>query len=66
VPLFRKAESQNSLVEKYITPLIDKRQLIKKGIKLVENLLCNNNSKLTVHICCFVMKKVKEMNIELG
>ena len=32
---------------------------------MVQELLKNNNSKLTVHVCCFVMKKVKEKSKKL-
>ena len=32
---------------------------------MVQELLNNSNSKLTVHVCCFVMKKVKEKSKKL-
>lgn len=57
--MFKKVESISSSESKVIRPLLDKRSLVRKGISLVQDLLKRNNSKLTVYICCFVMRKVK-------
>ncbi len=39
---------------------------IINGVKMVQEMLTGNNSKLTVHVCCFLMKKVKEKNKKLS
>lgn len=33
--------------------------MIRKGVGMVQDFLKRNNSKLTVYICCFIMRKVK-------
>ena len=33
---------------------------------MVQELLCASNSKLTINICCFLMKKVQEKSKELA
>lgn len=45
---------------KIIKPIIDKRNWIRKGVIMVQDLLKRNNSKLTVNVCCFLMRKVKQ------
>lgn len=64
--LFKKAESTPSSKSplsdsenKMLKSLLEKRSRIKKGVVMVQELLKRNNSKLTVYICCFLMKKVK-------
>jgi hypothetical protein len=57
--MFKKVESSNVSDNKTLKPIIEKRNLIRKGVIMVQDLLKRTNSKLTVYICCFMMKKVK-------
>lgn len=38
---------------------------MRRGIVMVQDLLKRNNSKLTVYLCCFIMRKVKGKAVEL-
>lgn len=59
------AASSDALTEKVLSPLIQERTEVKSGVKLVQELLSGSSSKLTVHVCCFLMKKVKEKSKQL-
>ncbi len=50
----------NTSDTRIIKPIIQKRNTIRKGVIMVQDLLKRNNSKLTVYMCCFMMKKVKQ------
>ena len=52
--------------EKVIKPLLQLRTKVKMGLKMVQELLCSSNSKLTINICCFLMKKVQEKSKDLA
>lgn len=38
---------------------------MRKGILMVQDLLKRNNSKLTVYLCCFIMRRVKAKTLDL-
>ncbi len=57
--MFKKVESTSTSDNKILKPIVERRNSIRKGVLMVQDLLKRTNSKLTVYICCFMMKKVK-------
>lgn len=64
-PAFKKTESTNTTDTKAMKSILDRRGSMRRGIVMVQDLLKRNNSKLTVYLCCFIMRKVKGKAVEL-
>lgn len=63
--MFKKTESISASDSKIIKPVIEKRAAVRKGVAMVQDFLKRSNSKLTVYICSFIMRKVKSKIHEL-
>lgn len=53
----------SDIEKKIIQNILEKRQKILKGIKMIEKFLSQSSSKTNVYICCFIAKKVLHLAI---
>ena len=51
--------------KKMIQNILEKRQKIQNGVKMIEKFLGQSSSKLNVNICCFIAKKAKTFSNEM-
>jgi precorrin isomerase len=60
----KSTPSISDIEKKIIQNILEKRQKILKGIKMIEKFLSQSSTKTNVHVCCFIAKKVKHLAIE--
>lgn len=53
----------SDIEKKIIQNILEKRQKILKGVKMIEKFLSQSSSKANVSICCFIAKRIKTLAI---
>jgi hypothetical protein len=64
-PIFKKPDPVPSADCTLIKPVMERRAGVRRGVTMVQEYLKRSSSKLTVYICCFLMRKVKSKIQEL-